>query len=209
MSILTSGLPNIFLDPSWLSRLPAFSPPHPPLPANLLSLATAALSSIPQLPAQLERIRIEAATRYSIPLSLASPKIVLVEPMAEGGYTTSGGDVIAQSEGDFMVRATSSGDWHASIPGSTLAALNFGAGVEGTLIHSLCARSEGVKDDDELVSINAAHPAGIASSSARFVDAVDATGTRTRKCESVVLMRTAREIMRGEVMAPNSVLDGP
>ena len=92
-------------------------------------------------------------------------------------------------EADLLVRAVSSGDFHATIPGSTLAAANLGAGIAGTLVSDIVGRT--VDAGDELVTVRVGHAAGVADSTARFEQG---------KCISVVIMRTAREIMRGEVM---------
>lgn len=37
--------------------------------------------------------------------------------MEDDGYVTSGGEKIIQEEADLIVRAVSSGDFHATIPG--------------------------------------------------------------------------------------------
>jgi len=91
------------------------------------------------------------------------------------------------------VRAISSGDWHATIPGTTLGALNLGAGIKGTVIHDLIQPKGEIGDK---VTVRAGHKAGVAESTVRFVNG---------KPESVVMMRTAREIMRGDVLIPERV----
>ena len=176
VTILSSGLPNIFVNPASLS-----------LESNILTRSASDLTSHPNLPSLLERIRIAAATEFSIPLSLASPKVVLVGPIPPGGYATTTGELVDAA--DVLVRAVSSGDWHATIPGSTLAAVNLGAGVAGTIMSDLMGRS--TTAGDELVAVRVGHAAGVAESTARFEGG---------NCVSVVIMRTAREIMRGEIM---------
>lgn len=195
VSILTSGLPNVFLPISSLTSLPALS-----LPDNLLELAPAALSAIPSLSSVLERIRTSAARQFSIPLSLASPKITLVGSVPPKGYCATSATHVGPDQADIHVRAISSGDWHATIPGTTLGALNVGAGTPGTVIHDLISSRAGAGASraaehgaDEVVTVRAGHAAGVAESSVRFVE-----GRPT----SVVMLRTAREIMRGEVMIP-------
>lgn len=120
--------------------------------------------------------------------------------MPDEGYETSTGTTVAKSEADLLVRATSSSDFHATIPGTTLGALNLGLGISGTTIHTLVrggASSVGeAEDGGEVVTIRAGHAAGVTESSVRFVGG---------KPESVVMMRTAREIMRGSVLVPESV----
>ncbi|BGO93994.1 hypothetical protein NBRC10512_003626 [Rhodotorula toruloides] len=195
VSVLTSGLPNVFLPISSLVTLSSLS-----LPEDLLELAPSALSSIPSLSSALEHIRTSAARQYAIPLSLASPKITLIGPVPRKGYSTTSGTQVALEDADVHVRAISSGDWHATIPGTTLGALNVGAGTPGTVIHELISsrRTGGAsraaeKGGDEVVTVRAGHAAGVAESSVRFVDG---------RPESVVMIRTAREIMRGEIMSP-------
>ncbi|GAA6060511.1 hypothetical protein JCM10212_005592 [Sporobolomyces blumeae] len=204
VSILTSGLPNVFLPVSSLLAIPSAS--H--LPANLLTLSTQALTAIPDLSTLLEQIRTTAARHFSIPLSLASPKIALVGPVPHEGYVTSAGQRVEKVDADVLVRAVSSGDWHATVPGTTLGALNVGAGIEGTVVHDLVhsrttARTDAATLDrtraGRKVSIRAAHLAGVAESTVRFDD-VDGS-----VAESVVMVRTAREIMRGEVLVPEHV----
>lgn len=108
-----------------------------------------------------------------------------------------------------MVRAVSSGDWHATIPGTTLGAVNLGAGIPGTVIHDLLAQTRpaagaagasGADAAGEVVSVSVAHAAGVSKSSVRFVGE-----GKARRPESVVMMRTAREIMRGSVLVPERI----
>ena len=74
-----------------------------------------------------------------------------------------------------------------------MGALNLGLGIPGTVIYELVGGGE-----EEVVVVRAGHAAGVASSSVRFVQ-----GEKGRRVPtSVVMMRTAREIMRGEVMVP-------
>ncbi|BGP15985.1 hypothetical protein JCM10213_004801 [Rhodosporidiobolus nylandii] len=190
ISFLTSGLPNIFLPVAQLRRL------IPSLPPNLLTLPASALASFPSLTSTLESVRTAAAAQFSVPCSLASPKIVLVGEVPVEGYSASTGERVQYHEADLLARAVSSGDWHATIPGTTLGALNVGAGSPGTVVHSLVrgAPPAGVKD--EVVTVRAAHAAGVAESSVRFEEG---------RPRSVVMVRTAREIMRGEVMVPDRV----
>ncbi|GAA5907229.1 hypothetical protein JCM8208_006725 [Rhodotorula glutinis] len=211
VSVFTSGLPNIFLPLSSLLALDGHS-----FPADLLSLPASTLSSHSTLAPLLERIRTTAAAHFSLPCSLASPKITLVAPFPSpspspsspprsAGYTTASGLHIAPHDADLLVRAVSSGDWHASIPGTTLGALNIAAGVEGSVVREAMRAGGGRAQShgeggarDEVVRVRAAHAAGVTESSVRF----DAEG----RAQSVVMVRTAREIMRGEVLVPERLL---
>lgn len=194
VSILTSGLPNVFVPLSSLSQQS--------FPPDLLTLPGTDLTAHPVLPSLLERIRTSAAQRFSIPLSLASPKVTLISALPAAGYRTSSGTRVEAGDADFLVRAVSSGDMHASIPGTTLGALNIGAGTPGTVVHDLVGRRDaarGRETDDGDVTVRAAHAAGVTESTVRFDE-----GT----ARSVVMVRTAREIMRGEVLVPERVLYG-
>ncbi|GAA5942106.1 hypothetical protein JCM3775_007403 [Rhodotorula graminis] len=213
VSVFTSGLPNIFVPLSSLLALDGHS-----FPADLLTLPASTLSSLPTLAPLLERIRTTAAAHFSLPCSLASPKITLVAPFpsssssatstpSNDGYTTSSGVRVAPQDADLLVRAVSSGDWHASVPGTTLGALNIAAGVEGSVVRDAMRAGAGAGAAqslgeggarDEVVRVRAAHAAGVTESSVRF----DAEG----QAQSVVMVRTAREIMRGEVLVPERLL---
>jgi 2-methylaconitate cis-trans-isomerase PrpF len=109
---------------------------------------------------------------------------------------------VEKADADLLVRALSSGDFHATIPGTTLGALNLEMGTKGTVIHDLVSSSSppssftGESDNDRVVTVRAAHAAGVAESSVRFEGG---------KPQSVVMLRTAREIMRGEVLVPERV----
>ncbi|GAA6050184.1 hypothetical protein JCM3770_000443 [Rhodotorula araucariae] len=195
VSLLTSGLPNIFLPLESLAALDGYS-----FPEDLLTLSASDLATHPTLSPLLERIRLAAAAQFSIPSSLASPKIVLIAPIPTAGYTTSSGKRIAREDADLLVRAVSSGDWHASIPGTTLGALNIGAGVAGSVVHeAIHGAGHTTVTRDGVVEVRAAHAAGVTESAVRFDDGI---------ARSVVMVRTAREIMRGEVMVPERVLRG-
>lgn len=201
VSIVSSGLPNVFLPISSLREAAAAAAPQgQEIPDDLLTLPASTLSANAQLCRLLENIRTTAASQFSIPLSLASPKITLVGPVPSSGYGTTAGRTVKADEADLLVRAISSGDWHATIPGTTLGALNVAAGTEGTVVHELMAPrapAGGNADDDKVVTVRAAHAAGVAESSVRFA--------RDGAPESVVMVRTAREIMRGEVLIPERV----
>ncbi|BGP39916.1 hypothetical protein JCM10450v2_003893 [Rhodotorula kratochvilovae] len=195
VSLLTSGLPNIFLPLSSLASVAGHS-----FSADLLTLPASDLAAHPTLSPLLERIRLAAASQFSIPPSLASPKIVLVAPMPASGYSTSSGVHIAREEADLLVRAVSSGDWHASIPGTTLGALNIGAGVVGSVVHEAIHGGRAAAEvRDGVVEVRAAHAAGVTESAVRFEEGM---------AKSVVMVRTAREIMRGEVMVAGRILSG-
>ncbi|KDE06613.1 hypothetical protein MVLG_03109 [Microbotryum lychnidis-dioicae p1A1 Lamole] len=187
-SLVSSGLPNIFLP---ISQLPQLDPTISP---SLLSASATDLTSHSTLSTLLERIRTTYAEMYSIPLSLASPKITLIGHIPTSNYQTSSNMTIKPSDADLLVRAVSSGDFHATIPGTTLGALNIALGHKGTMVHSLVGEERALKDG--VVEVKAAHAAGVAEAKVRFEEG---------RPSSVVMVRTAREIMRGEVLVPERV----
>ncbi|GAA6015058.1 hypothetical protein JCM11491_001644 [Sporobolomyces phaffii] len=197
VSILSSGLPNVFVPVSSLASIP-----HLSLPPDVLTLSTSSLLSIPSLSSVLSTIRIRAAEQHALPLSLASPKITLVAPVPRGGYETTAGTVVGPADADLLVRAVSSGDWHATIPGTTLGAVNVGLGTAGTVIHDVVVvapTSPGPGPRGDRVTVRAGHIAGVAQSTVRFASAQSTTP------QAVVMVRTAREIMNGNVLIPERV----
>lgn len=130
--------------------------------------------------------------------------------MPSEGYITSSGTRVEQDEADFVARTVSSGDWHATIPGTTLGALNIGAGTKGSVIWKLRHGEAGSekKEEEGVVQVRVGNAAGVASSSVRF-EWRKGQGEKDREGAlrpvSVVMMRTAREIMRGEIMVPERV----
>lgn len=163
---------------------------------DLLSGPNPTLTNHPTLSSLLERIRTSFAETYSIPLSLSSPKIVLVGSVPSEGYQTSSGIQVQPEEADLLVRAVSSGDFHATVPGTTLGALNVALGHADTTVNSLVSPNKAVQDG--IVQVRAAHAAGVADAKVRFEGG---------KPKSVVMIRTAREIMRGEVLVSERVFD--
>jgi 2-methylaconitate cis-trans-isomerase PrpF len=160
--------------------------------ASLLSSDPSSLDSSPSLHPVLERIR-EAATSLSPNLasvwSATAPKICLVGPRIS--YTTTGGDKIDSSAMDIAVRAVSVGNFHRTVPGTTLSALNVARTVRGSLVAG--AVGPPVDDGEDVVSIRVGQPAGVAESKVRLRDG---------RAQAVVMTRTARELMRGEVLVP-------
>lgn len=189
VSIVTAGLPNIFVTLESLGLEP-----------SLLTAPSSMLSSDANLNQRVEDLRQAAAAQAGLNCSLSSPKVTLVGALPSGGYSTSSGGRVDDGDVDLVARSISSGDWHATIPGTSLGALNVAWGTPGTVVHALRKDSASVETQD-VVTVRAGHAAGAVSSSVRFE-----TDGATRKPVSVVMMRTAREIMRGEVRIDESVL---
>ena len=126
--------------------------------------------------------------------------MTLVGLVPEAGYTTSSGGRISAHEVDLCARAISSGDWHATIPGTSLGALNIAWGTPGTVVSVLAGASRR-KLVEDTVTVRAGHAAGAVSSTVRF------EGERNcRRPVSVVMVRTAREIMRGQILVDEQAL---
>ncbi|ORY92664.1 hypothetical protein BCR35DRAFT_286005 [Leucosporidium creatinivorum] len=202
-SLLSSGLPNIVIPISSLSHLD--------IPTSLLTSSASELTSHSTLSTHLERLRQSIASALSLPFSLSTPKVCLIGPAPSEGYRTSSGTRVEQQDADFVARTVSSGDWHATIPGTTLGALNIGAGTKGSVVWKLMNGEEvGGKEEGNagVVQVRVGNAAGVASSSVRF-ERSRGKGEAEEEGElrpvSVVMMRTAREIMRGEVMVPERV----
>lgn len=159
-SLVDAGLPNIFVEPSSLG-----------LSDDLLKRPAAELDATPGLHDTLERVRVAVAAAHGIECTRPSPKIVLV------GRSPAG-------DADVVVRAVSTGDFHRTVPGTSLSALALAGSIDGTVV----ARLAGVADRDGLLRVR--HPAGVAEAR-----------VRTRDGKSAICMtRTAREIMRGHVL---------
>ena len=188
LSVVSSGLPNLFVS---LSALP----PVLDLPPDFLTFPSAAFTFHPTLLTFLETLRSTAAAQLGLPLSPASPKVCLVSPLPTSGYASSSTHV-AHADADLLARTISAGDPHATIPGTTLGALNLAVGTPGTVVHGLVRQSaEDAAGQGEVVAVRAAHAAGVSGSKVRF----SGEGTM-RRAEGVVMWRTAREVMRGEVL---------
>ena len=128
----------------------------------------------------------EASTR-----SKAFPKIAFVSPSRP--YATVNGVSLDGKEMDFVSRAMSLGDLHKAYPvtGSICAAV--ASRVEGTVVNELLSG----KDLTETVRLG--HPGGVIELGVRV-----ARGTGGYTCERATVYRTARRIMEGHVLVPET-----
>lgn len=131
--------------------------------------------------------------------------------MPSAGYDTSSAGVrVEATEADLVARTISSGDVHATIPATTLACLAIGAGTPGSLVSLLMAREDltpgkvVAEAEEGVMSVRAGNAAGVAESAVRF----ERGGDGRVEPSSVVMVRTAREIMRGQVMVPERCFAG-
>ena len=158
-SVVDAGLPNIFVEPASLG-----------LSDDLLDRSAADLDATPDLHAVLERARVAIAAAHGIECTRPSPKIILV------GRSSA-------EDCDVVVRAVSTGDFHRTVPGTTLSALALAGSIDGTVVAKLATAA----DRDGLLRVR--HPAGVAEARVRTRDGKSAV------CQT----RTARQIFAGHV----------
>lgn len=198
VTIASTGLINVFIP---ISALPTTGdlPPRD----QVLSAHPADLDSNVALHTFLERVREAGAAKagFSFATGTAEPKVSLIGP----------GD----GEADVVVRAVSVGNFHRSaldqpyltsqsadvlslrstVPSTTLSALAVASSHSTSVVPSASASPDG------LMTFKARHPAGIAEATLRLAPDSEGGGA-----VSVVVVRTAREIMRGQVLIPNVAL---
>ncbi|KAH8915958.1 DUF453-domain-containing protein, partial [Atractiella rhizophila] len=187
-SVIDAGLANIFLDWQEIGHLIDIYQTKNSVPP-LQILQPAELDSTPELHQILEGIRKEICQTYHIPMTSAGPKIVLLDrvnpkhPIKFTDGSTLGADKPAPS---LIVRAISVGNFHRTIPGTTLANLVLSQKYKGSL-PSLISGS--ATTGSSASSVVVAHPAGIVEGTLRDEGGIPHS----------VVERTAREIMRGSV----------
>jgi 2-methylaconitate cis-trans-isomerase PrpF len=162
------------------------------------------LDADPKLQRLLEEIRCSAAVHLGLCSTLddaherqrAMPKIAMVAPPAH--YETGDGQHVDPTDMDLLARAISMERTHRTYPGSVSMATAVAAQVPGTVV------SEAVEVNQNGVgTVRIGHPAGVMT-----VDAdvrADGAGWRV---PSVTTYRTARRIMEGHVLVPQSKVDG-
>ena len=154
------------------------------------------------LQALLEEIRCHAAVVLGLADDLqqatetvkAVPKIALVAPAAD--YTSSAGKAIAAESIDLVARAISMRNTHRTFPGTASMCTAVAAAVEGTVVHEVARPERGAR-------LRLGHPAGIMEIAAQ-VHQKDGVW----QVESVTTQRTARRIMEGAILVPQSTMAG-
>jgi 2-methylaconitate cis-trans-isomerase PrpF len=119
----------------------------------------------------------------------ATPKVCLLAP--PGPYTTSAGARIPALSINIQARMFSMGLPHNSITGTGTVALGVAACIPGTIVADIANPRR--RDDYNVTRIG--HSAGVTEVSARFDD-------KTGEAISATVIRTARTLMRGEVLVP-------
>ncbi|CDU24306.1 uncharacterized protein SPSC_03377 [Sporisorium scitamineum] len=206
VTIINAGLPTIFISSSSLS---------PILDPSLLStLSPSDLDANTPLMTLLDKLRIAAAGLTPFlqeTLSPSAPKICVVHPTPESGYTTTGGQHVQAQEMDVLIRAVSVGNLHRTIPATCLSALAAGRAfplstIEQAVQAGTHHKQEASKGD--IVSIRVGQPAGVSEASVKVNPATQADGAKglTRLPESIVYYRTARRIIEGFVHVPRALV---
>ncbi|KAF8311640.1 DUF453-domain-containing protein [Clavulina sp. PMI_390] len=196
VSIVDAGLPAVFVPAS------AITAPTSTSALDLLSMTPAELDSIPWLHPQLEAIR--QAAIQTIPKSShftpsdSTPKICLVGPPSSY-ISTSGEEVLATGESmDCRVRPVSVGNFHRTVPATTLSTLAIAKALPDTVVAQQCSNRDPSLDSTgrKTLTIRVGQPAGISEATAVLGEADQPT--------SISYVRTARSLMSGYVHIPPS-----
>lgn len=180
-SLIAAGNATVFVAPGALGLHGTELPAH--------------INNRPDVLARAEAIRACAAWRMGLvasPAAAASrpatPKLAVVAPPRT--YRTTTGETLAQDSMDLCVRIFSMGQLHQAITATGAVAVAVAARIPGTLVADCRATTLGV-------TTRIGHSAGTMA-----VDAeVDVSGA-TPKVARATLYRTARSLMRGEVLVP-------
>jgi 2-methylaconitate cis-trans-isomerase PrpF len=169
----------------------------------------AALDADTELQRLLEEIRCSAAVQLGLCISLddaherqrAMPKIAMVAPPAH--YETGDGRHIEPTDTNLLARAISMERTHRTYPGSVSMATAVAAQVPGTVVFEAAQSRSAGASSAASGQVRIGHPAGVIP-----VDAdVERDGADWR-VPSVTTYRTARRIMEGHVLVPESRLHG-
>ncbi len=180
-----------------------------------VAASPAALDADEALADRLEQIRCEAAVRIGVADSLSDagrrhrtvPKVALVG--APAPYRSTSGTEVAAAEVDLLVRLISMGRTHRTLAMTGAMACAAAAAMDGSVVAELAGGSIAAAPPETGEGAAAArrvrlgHPAGVL--------ALEVTGEGAAgawRVPSLVVDRTAREIMRGAVQVPQAYLDG-
>lgn len=203
VSIVDVGNPAVFVAAGALGAAGAAAAPP------------AVLDADEALQSRLEQIRCEAAVRIGVADSVDEarrnrrtvPKVALVG--ASAAYRSTSGEEVAAAEADLLVRLISMGRTHRTLAMTGAMACAAAAAIDGSVVAELAGGSmEATAPEDgegpgAARRVRLGHPAGVL--------AMEVTAERvagTWRVPSLVMDRTAREIMRGTVQVPQAYLDG-
>ena len=153
-----------------------------------------AIEAIPGLMAKLDRLRRQAGVLMGLadgPAAVgpSNPRLVIVA--APAPFQTLSGETVGPAEHDIGVRMLNMGRAHRAIALTTAMGVGIACRIEGTVAHELTVAT-GSPDE-----IRVGNPSGVVS-----------VGAEVRReggdwiCDSGVVYRTARTLMRGEVAIP-------
>ena len=185
VSMINSGIPTLFFNASDLGYIGTEL-------QDAINNDEAAL-------ARFETIRLHGAVKMGLSSDIETakgsqhtPKIAFVAPAI--AFTTSSGTDIAKDAIDLHVRALSMGKLHHAMMGTAAVAIGTAAAIPGTLVN-LAAGGGAIE------SVTFGHPSGTlkVGASASLVDA-------KWQVEKVVMSRSARVLMEGNVRVPAPIL---
>jgi 2-methylaconitate cis-trans-isomerase PrpF len=153
-----------------------------------------AIEAVPGLMAKLDRLRRQAGVLMGLAdkpdaVGPSNPRLVIVA--APAPFQTLSGETIGAAEHDIGVRMLNMGRAHRAIALTTAMGVGIACRIEGTVAHELTVAT-GSPDE-----IRVGNPSGVVS-----------VGAEVRRegdewiCDSGVVYRTARTLMRGEVAIP-------
>lgn len=181
VSLVNAGNPCVFVRPEALGLS------GDELPASV--------NAMPAVLVRAELIRTHATVRMGLAPTLAAaalrpatPKIALVSPPR--AYTTTGGMRLDETQMDICVRIFSMGQLHHAVTGTGAIAVGVAARIPCTLVQRSARRPAGS-------GLRIGHCAGTME-----VDAVVQAAGGGYSVPQVTIYRTARTLMRGEVLVP-------
>ncbi|CCO31874.1 putative protein yraM [Rhizoctonia solani AG-1 IB] len=179
-SIIDTGLPVIFISADRLLNLVSSK--------HTIESSPVALDTDTSVVDLIEKVRAAGATYAGIPFSSAAPKVCLVGPTCK--------------DADLMIRAVSVGNFHRTVPATTLSALASAAAIPGTIVQTMSPSHTRTPNVGDVVPLTIVHPAGTASASVK-IGSVDGVV----RPEAIVYMRTARLLFAGSVAVPESIFE--
>ncbi|PWN23861.1 DUF453-domain-containing protein, partial [Microstroma glucosiphilum] len=205
ISVVDAGLPVIFVRASDMS-----------VDFDQLTSHPASLDADLGLMQRIEALR-KAASSLDSSLSglyfpgSAAPKVCLLHPRAT--YRTTGSTEVRGEEVDCLARAVSVGQFHRTIPATTLSALGAASALGDTVVSDVVkeggasintppppwALATAPTAGQQIVSFSVGQPAGVSSTCLRM--SADASPVP----EAILMERTARQLMDGDVPIPESI----
>ncbi|RKR31366.1 PrpF domain-containing protein [Paraburkholderia sp. BL17N1] len=186
VTLVRSGSPTVFIDAQPLG-----------LTGCELHEEFARRSDLPSL---VETIRCEAGARMGLAPNAHdigttfpnTPRVAIVSPPQ--AYATSAGNRVPASDIDLLVRIMSLGKLHHAMTGTGAVALAVASAVPGTVVSRVTGGPQN--------AVRFGHPSGTTQVGADVF--IDESGWKAR---SIVMSRSARRLMAGEVFFPASVLE--